>query len=197
MSDISDLPTPVAERLVRLPRGLREHIERSRDVARSLAARHETDACLADIGIAAHDLARAVPPRQLLAEAERLGLDPSPVEKREPILLHGAVAEAWLMAESKEWNSEVLESVRWHTTGRAGMGQIAKVVFLADKLDPRKVERYPFLARVADLAKCDLDAAILEYLNRTLAYLIERNLLVHPASIGLRNELIIRMNRRS
>ena len=73
------------------------------------------------------------------------------------------------------------------------MGAVAKVVFLADKLDPRKVERYPYLERVALLAQDSLDAAILEYLRNELEYLLRQGLLIHPASIGLRNHLMIQM----
>ncbi len=71
------------------------------------------------------------------------------------------------------------------------MSAVAKVVFLADKLDPRKVERYPYLERVALLGQDSLDAAILEYLSNELAYLLRRGLLIHPASVGLRNQLMV------
>ena len=73
------------------------------------------------------------------------------------------------------------------------MGAVAKVVFLADKLDPRKVERYPYLERVALLAQDSLDAAILEYLSNELEYLLRQGMLIHSASVGLRNDLIIQM----
>tara|TARA_Y100000310_G_C19977529_1_gene488250 strand:+ start:134 stop:379 length:246 start_codon:yes stop_codon:yes gene_type:complete len=71
------------------------------------------------------------------------------------------------------------------------MGQVAKVAFLADKLDPVKVSQFPFLERVRELAYSDLDRAMLEYLNREIAYLLGMRYLIHPAYLGLRNELMI------
>ena len=51
------------------------------------------------------------------------------------------------------------------------MSEVAKVVFLADKLDPHKVERFPYLKRGRGLNReHSLDIAILEYLNHTIEY---------------------------
>ncbi len=187
------LPATVEARLAALPSGLRDHVERSRQVAGELAKRHGVDLHKADLGTAAHDIARAVKDDVLLAEAERLGLRINLVERRTPLLIHGRVGAKWLETEDGVSDREILEAVRWHTTGRKHMGAVAKVVFLADKLDPRKVDRYPYLERVALLAQDSLDAAILEYLSNELEYLLRQGLLIHPASVGLRNQLMIQM----
>ncbi len=189
---MTDLPDAIDARLKILPSGLRDHIERSREVSQELAIRHNVDARLADMGTAAHDLARALNRRELLSEAESLGLSLGLVEEREPILLHGPIAARWLHDDSGELDEVVLESVAWHTTGRPGMSEVAKVVFLADKLDPRKVERFPYLHRVGDLSKRSLDLAILEYLDKTIEYFLASGNLVHPIAIEFRNELLIR-----
>ena len=185
------LPETVEARLAALPSGLRDHVERSRRVARELTLRHGVDLHKADLGTAAHDIARAVKGDAPLAEAKRLGLRVNLVESRTPLLMHGRIGAKWLETEDGVSDPEILEAVRWHTTGRKDMSAVAKVVFLADKLDPRKVERYPYLERVALLAQDSLDAAILEYLSNELAYLLRRGLLIHPASVGLRNQLMV------
>ena len=190
MRGMSDLPDAIESRLIELPTGLRDHVERSREVGQELAIRHGVDACLVDTGIAAHDLARAVKSPVLLSEAERLGLQMDFVERHQPLLLHGPVAAAWLSEDDDYSAGAVLESVRFHTTGHPGMGDIAKVVFLADKLDPWKVERASFLRRVEETARSDLDAAILHYLDKTIERLIEAGQMVHPLAVEYRNDLI-------
>ncbi len=187
-----ELPLAVDRRLRGLPEGLRDHIERSRGVGRELAGRFGVDAVKVDLGVAAHDLARAMKPDDLLWEAGRLGLDVHPVEKRHPVLLHGPVAAYWLEHEDGLSDPEVLEAVRWHTTGRRGMGEVTKVVFLADKLDPVKIEHHAYLEGVVTALENGLDDAILRLLDQELAYFLKEGLLVHPASIELRNELIMR-----
>ena len=189
---VTGLPETIESRLRTLPSGLRDHIERSRVVSQELAILHGVDAHSADIGTAAHDLARALDRPGLLSQAEKLGLDIGLVERHEPILLHGPVAARWLASDDSDLDEEALEAVAWHTTGRTGMSDVAKVVFLADKLDPRKVARFPYLARVADMSKRSLDLAILEYLDRTIEYFLDNGNLVHPVSIEFRNELLVR-----
>ena len=189
---MSDLPDAIESRLIELPIGLLDHVERSRVVAQELATRHGVDARLADIGIAAHDLARAVRQPVLLREAERLGLDINFVERHQPLLLHGPVAAAWLSMDDGCDIGAVLEAVEFHTTGHPGMEDVAKVVFLADKLDPWKVERASFLELVSELARADLDAAILCYLDNTIERLVRDGQMVHPTAVEFRNHLLAR-----
>ena len=188
----SKLPDAIDARIRTLPTGLRDHIERSRIVSQELAIRHNVDADSADTGTAAHDLARALNRRSLISEAEKLGVRMGVVERYEPILLHGPIAARWLEGDSDKWNPAILESVAWHTTGKPGMSDVAKVVFLADKLDPRKVARFSYLEKVADKSRHSLDLAILEYLNKTIEFFLGNGDMVHPVSVEFRNELLIR-----
>ena len=132
------------EELDRLPQGLREHIERVRREASALARRHEVDAELTDLAAAAHDIARAFSPQELLGQAQGYGLTIHPVEEHLPILLHGPVAAHLLMAWGEE-EPQVVEAVRWHSTAQRGLSDLGNVIFLADKLDPTKERRYPFI----------------------------------------------------
>ena len=192
---MSDLPDAIESRLRKLPTELRDHVERSRVVGQELAIRHAVDSVEADTSIAAHDLARAIKRPVLLREAERLGLQISFVERQQPLLLHGPVAAAWLSSEDGYDIGPILEAVEFHTTGRPGMADLSKVVFLADKLDPWKVERAPFLNRVAELARDDLDAAIVHYLDRTIERLVKDGQMVHPTAVEFRNHLLARADR--
>ena len=150
----------IETRLAQLPVGLRDHIERARVVGRELAARHDVDADAIDVGIAAHDLARAMDDKALLDEAELLRIDVMPIERQAPILLHGPIAAVWLSRGCEPVDTRAIEAVRWHTTGHPDMDDVGKAVFLADKLDPQKVEALPYLTKVETLASCDMDSAI-------------------------------------
>ena len=184
------LPASVHERLRNLPKGLRDHVERSREVARVLAEIHDVDKTAVDLAVAAHDLARGMKGGAILEEALRHGLDLHPVEKATPALLHGPVAAVWLERTAGITDERVLDAVRWHSTGKRGMGPVAMVVFLADKLDPEKVRRDPWLREVEALASEDMGRAVLRYLDGQLRYLLDREALIHSESVELRNELM-------
>lgn len=161
-----------------------------RDIGRRLALHHGLDAELVDLGLAAHDLARALDGAELIERAEAIGIAPSAVERRLPVLLHGPLAAAELENDGLG-DTQVLESVRWHTTGHRGMGDVAKVVFLADKLDPQKARRYPYLGEIDRLAQNSLDSAISRFLELSTTDYLRQGRLIHPESIEFRNELLL------
>ncbi len=177
-----------------LPTGLFNHIQRVRDIALDLAERHGLDSEKTRLGALAHDLARAFGGEALLLEAHELGIHVHPVEKRVPILLHGPVAAETLRRCGLD-DPEVYQAVYWHSTAHPGLPDVAKAVFLADKLDPSKRGRYPFINAVRSQSRESLDGAMLTFLDRELVRLIETGELVHPASVDARNDLLGRQNR--
>jgi predicted HD superfamily hydrolase involved in NAD metabolism len=176
----------------RLPRGLAEHVERVVAEADRLAADlKELDREQVELAAWGHDIARALSHQELLARAQEFGLEVSPTEEEAPILLHGPVGAEILRQEHGIDDPEVLAAARFHSTGRAGMSLLEKVIFVADKIEPGKVRAKPALARVRELADRDLDAAILEYLDQMLMVASEENWSLHPQAIAARNERLL------
>jgi len=177
----------------RLPQGLQDHLHRVRDRALELASLHGVDASAVETAALGHDIYRAYQGEKLLDEARTLGLDIHPVEERVPVLLHGPLAAAHLERECDITDPEILEAVRWHSTSRPGMSRVGLVVFLADKVEPQKAERNPYLQKVAETARESLERAALDYLTAEITSLLERGSLLHPASIEARNDLLMRL----
>ena len=190
----ADLPPTLTARLAALPHGLRAHVERVRGIARELAAAHAVDPATADLTAAAHDVARHVPGRMLVEEAERLGIPVNAVERAAPILLHGPVGAAWLREDGAIRDPEVLEGVRWHTTAHPDLAPVGQVVFVADKLDPAKRNAYPFQPEVRAAVDRSLHDGVLAFLDGALRAHLERRELVHPMSAETRNRLLIALS---
>ena len=186
------IPQKLLDHLGQLPKGLGDHIQRVRHVARELAQCNRIDPERAELGAAGHDIARALSQAELLSEARRLRMSIHPVEEALPILLHGPVAARLLRQEFGVTDEEVLHGVHWHSTANRGLSPLGRLIFLADKLDPHKIRRYPHHAQVRDLALQDLDRAVLQFLNSELARFVQDGGLIHPASIEARNELLLR-----
>jgi len=179
----------------RLPGGLRRHIKAVAAEARRLARLHGVDEERAVLAARTHDIARAVDPEDLPRLARELGLNPNEVEEAAPILLHGPVAARWLASRYGVEDEEVLAVARWHSTGRAGMSALEKVLFLADKVEPEKAAGRPDLEEVRRLAETDLDGAVLRYLDLQLLEAVRQGWPLHPDAVAARNELLLGRER--
>ena len=185
-----DLRNRVKRRVGQLPQGLQAHINRVTAIARELALRHGLDPELAALGMQAHDVARAIPGPELLSLAESLNLTVDLVQLRVPLLLHGPVGAELLRREDGLDDDSLYQAVYWHTTGHPSLDQLGKLVFLADKLDPQKLPRYPYQPHLRELALKDLDAALVEFFTWEMVALASRGELIHPAMLEARNALL-------
>ena len=188
--DWKDLHNRVEQRVGRLPQGLQDHISRVTAIARELAPGHGLDPGLAAVGMQAHDVARAMPDPELLSLAYSLNLPVDPVQSHVPLLLHGPVGAELLRREDGLNDDSLYQAVYWHTTGHPSLDQLGKLVFLADKLDPQKLARYPYQPHLRELALNNLDAALLEFLTREIVSLAGRGELIHSAMLEARDALL-------
>ena len=176
--------------LMKVPSGLAEHTMRVVDEAVRLAEIHNVSKDSARLAALGHDLMRAHSNDRLLAIASEQNYPADDVDRMEPILMHGPLAVAVLREQYKVLDADVLGAVAWHTTARAGMSLLQKLLFVADKIEPHKRAGSGAAERVAALADTDLDAALLFYLNHHIDVAIESAWPLHPNTIAARNELI-------
>jgi len=164
----------------RLSDGRYEHTLRVADTAEDLALAHDLDADRARLAALLHDAARETEPEGFLRLADKWRLQVGDPERQSPKLLHGPVAAELARRELGIEDEEVLEAIRAHTTGRPGMGPLALVLYVADKIEPAR--EYPSVGRLRTLARENLHGAALESLRRAIAHNEGRGKAVHPAS---------------
>ena len=104
-------------------------------------------------------------------------------EQENPKLLH-AVTGAELARERFGVCDAVCDAVRWHTTGRPGMGLLEKVIYLADKIEP--LRDYDGVEEFRKLSYADLDGAVLAVLERGAAKLRKEGGQAHPDTFAAR-----------
>jgi predicted HD superfamily hydrolase involved in NAD metabolism len=173
-----------------LPAGLRAHIQRVEAEAARLASIHGLDQHRARLAALGHDLVRHKQDAELLALAQAYELQPDDIEAASPILVHGPVAARILSRDLCLSDEEVLASVAWHTTARAGMSPLEMALFVADKTEPEKLARDQALQQVRTLGDSDLSAAVLRYLDLYMEQALQRRLLLHPRTLEARNQLL-------
>ena len=167
----------------RLSKERYEHTLRVADTAEDLALAHDLDADMARLAALLHDAVREMDPEVFLNLANKWRLQVGDPERQSPKLLHGPVAAELARREFGMDNEEVLQAVRAHTTGRPGMGPLALVLYVADKIEPAR--DYPSVGRLRKLAGEDLNEAAAESLRRAIAHNEERGKATHPASLKM------------
>jgi len=174
-------------RVAILPERLQNHIQRTRITAKEISNLYGVDESKCELGVLSHDLARHFKKKCLEKESKRLQIETSEIEKKEPLLLHGPIAAAWLKDCYGCKDEDVIAAVHYHTTGRPNMSDVEKVVFISDKIEPQKVSNNPKLKSVADTALLNLDEAISQYLSLRIINILENGGLVHPAALATWN----------
>ena len=183
----------IHRRMRRLPPGLQEHCQRVEQIARALCEKHGQDADAVGLTALAHDATKHFSGAENLLRMEDYDLPPvTELERSHPKLLHGMVGAELLKREDGLNHPQLYDAVYWHTTGNpAGGDAIGHIVCLADKLDPVKRKRYPWQPELQELAERDLSAAMIMFLTRNVARLLDNEVPVHPAAIEARNALLL------
>lgn len=166
------------EKVVRL----REQMKKSQDkkryehtlgvtyTAACLAMRYDIDVERAETAGLLHDCAKCLSNDKKIKLCKMQSIEINMTEAKNPFLLH-AKAGAYL-AEHKYGiqDEDILNAIRYHTTGRPGMSMLEKIVFIADYIEPNRTHTSK-LPALRKLAFEDLDKALLEILKHTLLYL--------------------------
>ena len=92
------------------------------------------------------------------------------MEFRQPFLLHGKAGACLARDKFGVEDEELLDAIRYHTTGRPEMTLLEKIVFVADYIEPNR-KKADNLTELRRLAFEDLDETVLQILEQTLDYL--------------------------
>ncbi len=136
----------------------------------ALAMRYGYDLEKAMLAGLMHDCAKCMPNAKKLKAAEKNHLEITDLERKNPFMLH---AKLGAFLEKKKYDiedREILDAIRWHTTGRPDMTMLDKIVYIADYIEPKR-DKAPNLHEIRQLAFLDLDKALLRILEDTLGYL--------------------------
>lgn len=99
-----------------------------------------------------------------------------------PALIHPFLGAEVAKREYLVTSEEILDAIRFHTTGRANMSLLEKIVFIADYIEPNR-GRFEGLEEARRIAYLDLDEAMDFILKESIRYVSERGQQVHPLSL--------------
>ena len=132
-----------------------------------------------------HDCARRYDRRRLLKEAGKIGLEIDPIRRFEPKLFHAEISAYLAEKEFGIRSKAVLQAIRRHTVGAAGMSKLDKVIYLADHIEEGR--DFAGVKKIRALAFKDLDRAVLLSTGNMIRYLVDFGLPIYPGTVETRN----------
>ena len=166
--------------------GIQKKLQRSMDewrfvhtlgvayTATSLAMVHGGDIKQARLAGLLHDCAKSRSANNLLRLCRKNGIKINSAEQADPSLLHAKVGALIARSKYKIIDADVLDAIRFHTTGKPAMSKLGKIIYIADFIEPNRKE-LDCLTAIREAAFADLDEGMYLILKNILEWLEEKN----------------------
>ena len=155
-----------------------------------LAKHYGEDVEKAELAALFHDMFRSTPASVLNMYIRQLGLPKNIMDN--PNLSHGKIAAVIMKRDFGIEDEDIVNAVSFHTTGRAGMSKLEKIIFLADSIEPGR--NYPMVDEIRALAYINLEKACISSLTRTVEYIKGIGEYLDPDTISAINDLKEKIN---
>ena len=92
-------------------------------------------------------------------------------------------------------DKDILNAIKYHTTGKESMTKLEKIIFIADAIEPNR--DFEGIDKIRKLAETNLDKAMLALLDSNIIFLISKKASINPLSFEARNYLIEVKNEKT
>ena len=167
------------------------HIKGTEEEAVRLAKRWGVDEITARRAAILHDCTKYLNLEEQLALCRKYGVELDELEQRAVKLLHsktGACIAKYIFGEDEQ----VYQAIFWHTTGKADMSMLEKIIYLADYIEPTR--DFDGVEPLRRLAYEDIDKALLMGMDMTIEEMKQRGNPVHRNTQAARDWLQDRGN---
>lgn len=152
-----------------------------------LAEQYGADPERAETAAILHDVAKYWPVERMreIIEQNDLNLDLLRYDKQ---MWH---AEVGAFVAEKEYgitDPDILNAIRFHTSGREDMSLLEKIVCLADYIEPGR--DFPGVDKIRKLAKVSLEDGLVAGFDSTISLLLEKRRGIFPLTVLARNDLV-------
>ncbi|WP_078545512.1 bis(5'-nucleosyl)-tetraphosphatase (symmetrical) YqeK [Litchfieldia alkalitelluris] len=127
-----------------------------------------------------------------------------PKDEMKQIIIEQKMSEELLIFNSELWHApvgaylvetevgikdvEILDAIRYHTSGRVNMNKLERIIYLADYIEPGR--HFPGVDEVRELANHDLNGALIQSIRNTMMFLLKKNQPIFPQTFFTYNSLV-------
>lgn len=162
------------------------HVIGVEEEAAKLALRWGADPVLARRAGVLHDCTKYLELPEQLELCQTYGVELDELERQAVKLLHAKTGACIARAVFGEPDA-VYQAIFWHTTAKADMTTLEKILYVADYMEPNR--DFEGVERLRKLAYEDLDKALLLGVEMTIQEMEEKKRVIHPKTIQARDYL--------
>lgn len=165
-----------------------EHSYRVAEYAVSLAQIYGVDEKQVYLASLLHDITKCWGKKRQLAYLSKRRYNLSPQDQRAPQIYHQITGALFASEKFGVRDRTILNAIQCHTTGREHMTMLDKILFLADSIEPAR--SYEGVENMRQIAKTDLDKAVLINFDRSITYIVSKSFYLHPQTVAARNWML-------
>ena len=161
------------------------HILGVSDTAKKLAKLNGISEEKAEIAGLAHDVAKNLSKTRMKEIMEENNIVISDVEENNSNLWHSIIGPIEAKNKLGIQEKQILDAIRWHTTGKEDMSILTKIIYIADMIEPNR--NFEGVEDIRKVTFEDLDTGVYYGLTRSIEFLLIKNLLIDENTIRARN----------
>lgn len=163
------------------------HVLGVEQTAIELAQRYGYDEVKAGLAGLLHDYAKESSDQAFFDLIDKYQLDPGLKDWNNNVW-HGLVGIYKIKEDLGLLDKELLEAIAIHTVGAAEMSTLAKILYVADYIEPSR--DFPSVARAREIARENLDQAVAYATANTVAFLVQKAQPIYPQTIETYNSFV-------
>ncbi len=164
-----------------------EHTLGVMETAVLLAKKFGADEKKAEMSAIFHDYAKFRDKDEMRTIIVEQGMDPDLLQYNTE-LWHAPVGAFLVEKEVGFTDLDILDAIRYHTSGRPEMTLLEKIIYLADYIEPGR--HFPGVEDVRKIAETDLDAALIQSIKNSVGFLMKKNQQIFPLTLHTYNALV-------
>lgn len=132
-----------------------------------------------------HDIGKSMNLEEQIAFADKNRIHLAKEDLQAKGVIHAILGSFIAEQEFDIKDPEVLNAIRYHTTGHAGMTLFQKIIFASDYIDPSRGARNE--RNLEKLVMEDLEKGVLEIIKDKLTFVVRKGEYLHPLSVEFYN----------
>lgn len=156
-----------------------QHTKGVAEEAVKLATKYAVDTNKAYIAGLLHDCAKCIPTDEKIKYCKKYDVAIDEILESQPDLTHSFLGAKIAQKDYGINDEDILNAIKYHTTGRANMSMLERIIYIADFIEPNRTY-FDGLDEIRILAYNDIDKTMVEILKQTIDY--NKGKVIHPLS---------------